>query len=78
MRRRLFLVLAVVCIAAVFAGVFAGCNNGDGKGGGGNGGAAVGDKIFAEGATLEDILTTLENAESFTGQIIGEMSIQMK
>ena len=64
MRRRLFSVLAVVCIAAVFAGVFAGCNNGDGKGGGGSMGA--GDKIFTEGATLEDILTALENAESLT------------
>lgn len=64
MRRKLFLVLAVVCIAAVFAGVFAGCNNGDGKGGGGSMG--VGDKIFTEGATLQDILTALENAESFT------------
>ena len=63
MRRKLFLVLAVVCIAAVFAGVFAGCNNGDGKGGGSTG---AGDKIFTEGATLEDILTALENAESFT------------
>ncbi len=60
MRRKLFLVLAVVCIAAVFAGVFAGCNNGDGKGNGG------GDKIFTEGASLEEILTALENAESFT------------
>lgn len=64
MRRRLFLVLAVVCCIAVFAGVFAGCNNGDGKGGGGSTGA--GDKIFTEGATLEDILTALGNAESFT------------
>ncbi len=63
MRRRLFLVLAVVCCIAVFAGVFAGCNN-DGKGGGGNTGA--GDKIFTEGATLEEILTALEKAESFT------------
>ena len=59
MRKKLFLVLAVVCIAAVFAGVFAGCNN-DGKGGG----AAAGDKIFTEGATLQGILTALENAES--------------
>ena len=65
MRRSLFLVLAVVCIAAVFAGVFAGCNNGDGNGGGGNGSGA-GDKIFTEGATLEDIITALENAESVT------------
>ena len=59
MRKRLFLVLAVVCIAAVFAGVFAGCNN-DGKGGG------EGDKIFTEDASLDDILAALENAESFT------------
>ena len=59
MRKKLFLVLAVVCIAAVFAGVFAGCNN-DGKGSG----AAAGDKIFTEGATLQGILTALENAES--------------
>lgn len=62
MRKKLFLVLAVVCLAAVFAGVFAGCNNGDGKGGG----AAVGDKIFTENASLDDILTALENAENFT------------
>ena len=65
MRKRFFLVLAVVCIAALFAGVLAGCNNGDGKGGGGNGSGA-GDKIFTEGATLEDIITALENAESVT------------
>ena len=56
------MVLAVVCIAAVFAGVFAGCNNGDGNGGG----AVAGDKIFIEGATLQEIITALENAESFT------------
>ena len=60
MRKKLFLVLAVVCIAAVFAGVFAGCNNGDGK----DGGVAAGDKIFTEGATLQGIFTALENAES--------------
>ena len=60
MRKRLFLVLAVVCIAAVFAGVFAGCNNGDGKGNGG------GDKIFTEGASLEEMIAAVESAESFT------------
>lgn len=60
MRKKLFLVLAVVCIAAVFAGVFAGCNNGDGKGGG------EGAKIFTEGASLKEILTALEKADSFT------------
>lgn len=65
MRKKLFLVLAVVCIAAVFAGVFAGCNNGDGKGGGGNGGAVVGDKIFTEGASYEDVYNALAKAESY-------------
>ena len=65
MRKRLFLVLAVVCIAAVFAGVFAGCNNGDGKGGGGNGSGA-GDVIFTEDASLDDINAALEKAESLT------------
>ena len=57
MRRRLFLVLAVVCIAAVFAGVFAGCNN-DGKGG-------EGAKIFTEGASYEDVCNALAKAESY-------------
>ena len=65
MRKKLFLVLAVVCIAAVFAGVFAGCNNGDGKGSGGNGGAVVGDKIFTEGASYEDVYNALAKAESY-------------
>lgn len=65
MRKKLFLVLAVVCIDAVFAGVFAGCNNGDGKGGGGNGGAVVGDKIFTEGASYEDVYNALAKAESY-------------
>ena len=65
MRKKLFLVLAVVCIAAVFAGVFAGCNNGDGKGGGGKGGAVVGDKIFTEGASYEDVCNALAKAESY-------------
>ena len=65
MKRKLFLVLAVVCIAAVFAGVFVGCNNGDGKGGGGNGGAVVGDKIFTEGASYEDVYNALAKAESY-------------
>ena len=64
MRKRLFLVLAVVCIAAVFAGVFAGCNN-DGKGSGGNGSGA-GDVIFTEDASLDDINAALEKAESLT------------
>lgn len=57
MRRKLFLVLAVVCLAAVFAGVFAGCNN-DGKGG-------EGAKIFTEGASYEDVCNALAKAESY-------------
>ena len=57
MRKKLFLVLAVVCIAAVFAGVFAGCNN-DGKGG-------EGAKIFTEGASYEDVYNALAKAESY-------------
>ena len=56
----MFLVLAVVCIAAVFAGVLAGCNNGDGKGNNG------GDKIFTEGASLQEMIAAVESAESFT------------
>ena len=58
MRKKLFLVLAMVCIAAVFAGVFAGCNNGDGKGG-------EGAKIFTEGASYEDVCNALAKAESY-------------
>lgn len=58
MRRKLFLVLAVVCCIAVFAGVFAGCNNGDGKGG-------EGAKIFTEGASYEDVCNALAKAEFY-------------
>lgn len=64
MRKKLFLVLAVVCLIAVFAGVFAGCNNGDGKGGGAS--VVAGDKIFTQDATLEEIIAALTEADNFT------------
>ena len=66
MRRRLFLVLAVVCIAAVFAGVFAGCNNGDGKGGGGSTGA--GDRLAAD-MTTDELLDTLCATKNYTMEL---------
>lgn len=63
MRRKLFLVLAVVCCIAVFAGVFAGCNNGDGKGGGGITG--VGDRLAAD-MTTDELLDTLCATKNYT------------
>ena len=59
MKKKLCLLMALICCVAVFAVAFAACNDG-GKGGG------AGDVIFTEGASLEDILTALENAESLT------------
>ena len=55
--------MALVCCVAVFAVAFAACNDNDGKSGNGGG---TGDVIFTEDASLEDILTALENAESYT------------
>ena len=63
MKKKLGLLMALVCCVAVFAVAFAACNDNDGKSG--NGGGA-GDVIFTEDASLEDILTALENADSFT------------
>ena len=63
MKKKLCLLMALVCCAAVFAVAFAACNDEGGKSG--NGGGA-GDVIFTEDASLEDILTALENAESWT------------
>ena len=60
MRKKLFLVLAVVCCVAVFIGMFAGCNNGDGKGGGGNGEGYVGDNIFTQDITYDELIDILE------------------
>ena len=63
MKKKLCLLMALVCCVAVFAVAFAACNDNGGKSG--NGGGA-GDVIFTEEASLEDILTALENAESWT------------
>ena len=63
MKKKLCLLMALVCCAAVFAVAFAACNDNGGKSG--NGGGA-GDVIFTEDASLDDILTALENAESLT------------
>ena len=75
MKKKLCLLMALVCCVAVFAVAFAACNDNDGKSGndgandGGNGGNAnggAGDAIFTEDASLEDIIAALENADSFT------------
>ena len=68
MKKKLCLLMALVCCVAVFAVAFAACNNGDGKSGGNGGGA--GDVIFTEDASLEDIIAALENAESMTLTIV--------
>ena len=60
MKKKLCLLMALICCVAVFAVAFAACNDEGGKSGG------AGDVIFTEGASLEDILTALENAESWT------------
>ena len=60
MKKKLCLLMALVCCVAVFAVAFAACNDEGGKSGG------AGDVIFTEDASLEDILTALENAESLT------------
>ena len=60
MKKKLCLLMALVCCVAVFAVAFAACNDEGGKSGG------AGDVIFTEGASLEDILTALENAESLS------------
>ena len=60
MKKKHCLLMALVCCVAVFAVAFAACNDEGGKSGG------AGDVIFTEGASLEDILTALENAESLS------------
>lgn len=64
MKKKLCLLMALVCCAAVFAVAFAACNDNGGKSGGNGGGA--GDVIFTEDASLDDILTALKNAKSLT------------
>ena len=75
MKKKLCLLMALICCVAVFAVAFVACNdNGeksgnDGANDGGNGGNAnggAGDAIFTEDASLEDIIAALENADSFT------------
>ena len=79
MKKKLCLLMALICCAAVFAVAFAACNDNDGKSGngGGSGGDATGgagDVIFTEDASLEDIIAALENAESFTAEMKGSYS----
>ena len=64
MKKKLCLLMALVCCVAVIAVAFAACNDNGGKSGGNGGGA--GDGIFTEGASLEDIIAALESAESLT------------
>ena len=67
MKKKLCLLMALVCCVAVFAVAFAACNDNGGKGGnGGNANGGAGDAIFTEDASLEDIIAALENADSFT------------
>ena len=63
MKKKLCLLMALVCCVAVFAVAFAACNDNGGKSG--NGGGAGGG-IFTEGTSLEDIIAALESAESLT------------
>ena len=60
MRKRMVALLLVLAIVACAAIGLAACNEG-GKNGGG-----AGDRIFTEDASLAEIISALENAESFT------------
>ena len=60
MKRRIPALLLVLALVACAAMGLAACNEG-GKDGGG-----AGDKIFTEDASLAEIISALENAESFT------------
>lgn len=61
MKRKVLTLFSLICCLVMALGVFAACNDGDGTGGDG-----AGDSIFNEDASLDDIITALENAESFT------------
>lgn len=61
MRKKVLVLFAIVCCIVMALGVFVACNDGDGTGGDG-----AGDSIFNEGTSLDDVLTALENAESFS------------
>lgn len=75
MKKKLCLLLALICCVAVFAVAFAACNDNSGKSGnGGNATGGAGDVIFTEDASLEEIIAALENAESFTAEMKGSSS----
>ena len=61
MKKKIFLLIALVLCMALMVGVLAACNEGGKDGGGG-----AGDRIFTEDASLAEIISALENAESFT------------
>ena len=61
MRKKVLALFALICCFVMTLGVFVACNDDTGTGGNG-----AGDSIFNEGASLDDIITALENAESFT------------
>ena len=61
MRTNVLTLFAIVCCLVMALGVFVACNDDTGTGGDG-----AGDSIFNEGASLDDIITALENAESLT------------
>ena len=74
MKKKLCLLMALICCVAVFAVAFAACNDNGGKSGndgandGGNGGNAnggAGDAIFTEDASYDDIYNALANAKSY-------------
>ena len=61
MRKKVLTLFSLICCLVMALGVFVACNDDTGTGGDG-----AGDSIFNEGASLDDIITALENAESFT------------
>ena len=61
MRKRMVALLLVLAVVACAAIGLAACNEGGKDGGGG-----AGDRIFTEDASLAEIISALENAESFT------------
>ena len=75
MKKKLCVLLALICCVAVFAVAFAACNDNGGKSGNdGDATGGAGDVIFTEDASLEDIIAALENAESFTAEMKGSSS----
>ena len=62
MKKKLCLLMALVCCVAVFAVAFAACNDNGGKSGGN---VVVGDNIFTEDASYDDIYNALANSKSY-------------